>query len=79
MGRDFIQILLPIFIIFSSIAGKNLTIHGRYNPQNRELLDVKICTGQRETKGPRDYLQECIYIKLKRVKPLLMVKILYLK
>ena len=41
MGRDFIQILLPIFIIFSSIAGKNLTIHGRYNPQNRELLDVK--------------------------------------
>ena len=41
MGRDFIQIILPIFIIFSSIAGKNLTIHGRYNPQNRELLDVK--------------------------------------
>ena len=41
MGRDFVQILLPIFIIFSSIAGKNLTIHGRYNPQNRELLDIK--------------------------------------
>ena len=41
MGRDLIKILLPIFIIFSSITGKNLTIHGRYNPQNRELLDVK--------------------------------------
>ena len=41
MGRDFFQILLPIFIILSSIAGKNLIVHGRYDPQNRELLDVK--------------------------------------
>jgi hypothetical protein len=41
MGRELMQILIPILIIFSSIAGKNLTLHGRYDPQNRELLDIK--------------------------------------
>jgi hypothetical protein len=35
MGRDFIQILIPIFIIFSSIAGKNLTMHGRFDLTGR--------------------------------------------
>ena len=41
MSRDFFQILLLIFITLSSIIAKNLAVHGRYDPQNRELLDVK--------------------------------------
>ena len=41
MSRDFFQILLLIFITLSSINAKNLSVLGRYDPQNRELLDVK--------------------------------------
>ena len=35
------QLILTIFIILDFTIAKNLTLHNRYDPQNRELLDVK--------------------------------------
>ena len=41
MHRLYIQIILTIIITLDFTIAKNLTLHNRYNPQNRELLDVK--------------------------------------
>ena len=37
----YMQLILTIFIILDFTIAKNLTLHNRYDPQNRELLDVK--------------------------------------
>ena len=37
----YMQLILAIFIILDFTIAKNLTLHNRYDPQNRELLDVK--------------------------------------
>ena len=88
MGRDFIQILIPIFIIFSSIAGKNLTMHGRFDLTGRLISGFDLglqqagrqnlywSPGNQRTAG----LSSGIYIyQIETGKTIIDGKILYLK